>query len=143
MAKKPLKRAAPKPRPRSSTKAKKKGDGLVRERSPRELTLEAAVALLQNDPKFIIATEYSSITARAMAGHASRFGIASFPLAPAQRRRDMRPFTAWMKRVEDKTTRALFLDHVTRDYRESRDLNPQMVISGVGRGFALLRNARK
>ena len=55
----------------------------------------------------------------------------------------MRPFTAWMKRVEDKNTRALFLDHVTRDYRESRDLNPQKVISGVGRGFVLLRNARK
>lgn len=55
----------------------------------------------------------------------------------------MRAFTVWMKRVRDKTTRALFLDHVTRAYRESRELNPQKVISGVGRGYVLLRNARK
>lgn len=54
-----------------------------------------------------------------------------------------RPFTVWMKRATSETTGQQFLDLVTREYRESRSCDAGKVISGVGRGFTLLRNARK
>lgn len=54
-----------------------------------------------------------------------------------------RPFSVWMKRATDEYTGTHFLDRVTREYRGTHDLDAQKVISGVGRGFSLLRNARK
>ena len=54
-----------------------------------------------------------------------------------------RPFTVWMRRAQSETTGLRFLDLVTQEYRESRSFVPQKVVGGVGRGFTLLRNARK
>jgi hypothetical protein len=54
-----------------------------------------------------------------------------------------RPFTVWMKLARDGVAGTRFLDHATRPYREGRAFNPEDVLSGVGRGFTLLRNARK
>jgi hypothetical protein len=48
-----------------------------------------------------------------------------------------------MRRAQSETTGPRFLDLVTQEYRESRSFVPQKVIGGVGRGFTLLRNARK
>lgn len=47
-----------------------------------------------------------------------------------------------MTRATSETTSQQFLDLVTREYRESRSCDAGKVISGVGRGFTLLRNAR-
>lgn len=54
-----------------------------------------------------------------------------------------RPFTLWMQRAKDKRTGRQFLDHVTRGFRDTRHFDAQKVFNGVGRGFTLLRNARK
>lgn len=48
-----------------------------------------------------------------------------------------------MTRATSETTGQQFLDLVTQEYRESRSCDAGKVISGVGRGFTLLRNARK
>lgn len=48
-----------------------------------------------------------------------------------------------MKRATSKPSGQQFIDLVTREYRESRSCDAGKVISGVGRGFTLLRNARK
>jgi hypothetical protein len=54
-----------------------------------------------------------------------------------------RPFTVWVKLARDEDAGARFLDHATRPYREGRAFEPEDVLSGVGRGFTLLRNARR
>lgn len=54
-----------------------------------------------------------------------------------------RPFTLWMQQAKDEQTGEQFLEHVTRGFREARHFDALKVFSGVGRGFTLLRNARK
>jgi hypothetical protein len=54
-----------------------------------------------------------------------------------------RPFTVWMKRARDGDAGTRFLDQATRPYREGRAFDPRNVVSGVARGFTLLRNARR